>query len=277
MRSLLVSFAHVVCVALCVCGVGARAGSEAAVRAALVDFYESTNGASWKDQSNWLTGDPCTVSAHWFGVKCNATAVVSLRLHDNNLTGSISTLTALEDLEMIDLSHNFIRGELPALPLALEELEFGYNRIVGTIPHSYSKMQSLHVLHLNNNALTGLIPEWVCDIPYWSLEYNKFACDSRPVCCTEKPYCGTCIESDSGNTMIIIIVFSAMAVTTIAIILTLLYRRVCTGRKYEAEEQKWGEGKGFLQKDGLDEVFDSDDDDVFAKDAAKEEVNAFVY
>jgi len=225
----------VLAVVVCVCAVvTARKDNDAAVKAALEGFYESTNGASWTDKSNWLTGDPCTSSLHWFGVKCNATAVVSLRLHSNNLTGTISSLAAMEDLEMIDLSHNFIRGELPALPLKLEELELEYNRIVGTIPHSYSKMQSLRVLHLNNNALTGLIPEWVCNIAFWSLEYNKFACDSRPVCCTELTYCGTCVEADSDSTTIITILLIVMAATAAAITLTLLCKRACTGRKYEA-------------------------------------------
>ena len=36
---------------------------------ALTDFYTSTNGPSWFNNTNWLEGDPC--SNQWFGVTCN--------------------------------------------------------------------------------------------------------------------------------------------------------------------------------------------------------------
>lgn len=36
---------------------------------ALTDLYISTNGPSWKTQTNWLEGDPC--SNQWYGVTCN--------------------------------------------------------------------------------------------------------------------------------------------------------------------------------------------------------------
>jgi len=248
------------------------AGDVDVMKRTLVDLYQSTNGANWFDKSHWLTGDPCTSTMHWYGVKCNGTVVVSLRLHDNNLTGTLPSLSAMEDLEKADFSHNFIRGPLPDLPAQFRELELYRNRIVGTIPTSYSTLSSLHVLYLSNNALTGLIPEWVCDIEFWNLEYNKFACDSRPICCTEKPYCGTCIDDDSTHTTIIIVLFVVIAVTTAAIIITLLYKRMCAGRTYETEN--WAEAKGFLQNDGSD-VFDSDDDDEFEKEGNKEEMNEY--
>ena len=37
---------------------------------ALTDLYNSTNGPSWRKQTNWLEGDPC--SNQWHGVTCNS-------------------------------------------------------------------------------------------------------------------------------------------------------------------------------------------------------------
>ena len=38
-------------------------------RDALEEFFRSTNGYFWRNNENWLDGDPCT--NHWFGVTCN--------------------------------------------------------------------------------------------------------------------------------------------------------------------------------------------------------------
>ena len=39
------------------------------VRNALEEFYFSTNGPQWIDNSNWIEGDPC--ANNWFGLECN--------------------------------------------------------------------------------------------------------------------------------------------------------------------------------------------------------------
>ena len=36
---------------------------------ALEEFYDATNGPSWRFKDNWLVGDPCLNG--WFGVRCN--------------------------------------------------------------------------------------------------------------------------------------------------------------------------------------------------------------
>ena len=35
---------------------------------ALKDLYYMTNGANWKDNTNWLLGDPC--QNQWYGIAC---------------------------------------------------------------------------------------------------------------------------------------------------------------------------------------------------------------
>jgi len=56
-------------------------------RAALTALYESTNGANWKDNTNWLTDVPLN---KWYGVSTDGQdRVTVLYLRENNLTGAI--------------------------------------------------------------------------------------------------------------------------------------------------------------------------------------------
>ena len=51
---------------------------------ALVALYESTNGPTWTDHTDWLATDgPCS----WYGVTCDNSHVQALTLNDNQLIG----------------------------------------------------------------------------------------------------------------------------------------------------------------------------------------------
>jgi hypothetical protein len=41
---------------------------------ALEELYNSTNGPSWINSTNWLEGDPCSNS--WFGINCSETGAI---------------------------------------------------------------------------------------------------------------------------------------------------------------------------------------------------------
>ncbi len=43
--------------------------ASASERAALVAFYNSTNGTSWTNKDGWLADDPCANS--WYGADCD--------------------------------------------------------------------------------------------------------------------------------------------------------------------------------------------------------------
>jgi hypothetical protein len=90
-------------------------GWRALQRFSLAVIYFSLSGKQWYNQSGWLdSSDEC----FWFCVSedltdvspCDSTGrIVALGLPDNNLTGSIPPeLTLLTNLEVIDLSDNFI-------------------------------------------------------------------------------------------------------------------------------------------------------------------------
>jgi hypothetical protein len=121
-------------------------------------LYEVTDGANWKNNENWLDGEPCQndwmSSSHYecFSgeltteqqpVCCQASAtslatVVKLDLYDNDLSGTIPPeLKNLESLRLLVLDSNSLHG---------------------FIPPEIGDLYYLKVLWLQNNALSGTIP-----------------------------------------------------------------------------------------------------------------------
>lgn len=87
--------------------------------AALVQFFESTGGKNWKDNSGW--GGPIS-PCEWFGISCNIkyvdgkpqSSVVGISLMDNGLKGSFSSsVSKLPDLKFLNLALNKLSGEVP--------------------------------------------------------------------------------------------------------------------------------------------------------------------
>ena len=80
----------------------AQAVIPASQRAALIGMYNSTNGASWINKSNWngAVGTECT----WFGITCDTleTNVLKVTLDTNNLAGPFPTISGLPALVAID-------------------------------------------------------------------------------------------------------------------------------------------------------------------------------
>ena len=111
---------------LMVSGLSAEVSPEE--RAALVALYDSTNGDSWTNHSNWKTDDPCT--NQWYGVTCsddNGT-VVSIDMYNNHLNGSIPT----EIGNLVNLT----------------DLKLGYNQLSGSIPGQIGNLTNLEHLSL---------------------------------------------------------------------------------------------------------------------------------
>jgi Leucine-rich repeat (LRR) protein len=152
---------------------------------ALADLYNSTNGASWSNKTNWLVAaDECT----WYGISCDAghTTVQVINLPNNNLSGtlpaSLGNLTSLQQLYLrnsqltgsiptqlgsltglhaIDLFNNQLSGSIPAQLgslTSLQTLVLSSNQLSGSIPAQLGSLTSLQTLELSSNQLSGSIP-----------------------------------------------------------------------------------------------------------------------
>ncbi len=121
----------------------------------LVDLYNATNGPGWTNKTNWLTGSPCG----WYGVRCDGNGRVSfLQLPNNQLRGTMpGSLSALTNLNTLDLGVNQLSGTIPASLSALANLEWldlSSNQLTGPIPVP----PKLGSLLLGRNQLSGPIP-----------------------------------------------------------------------------------------------------------------------
>ena len=177
--------------------------------AALVAFYNATDGPNWRNNTNWLTDAPLD---DWAGVIAITTTengrvvgecvtVLSLRnnqlsgeipaelgnlpnlewldLNDNQLSGEIpKEVGSLANLESLDLSHNQLSGEIPKEVGSLANLESLYlwgNQLSGEIPAELGNLPNLESLYLNDNQLSGEIPVELGKIPTLNLLDNQLS------------------------------------------------------------------------------------------------------
>lgn len=126
---------------------------------ALITFYNSTNGAGWSNNDNWLdTTSPCS----WFGVVCNNNHVVQLVLPNNQLNGALpQQLSALTNLQVLSLYVNQLSGPIPPALGSLANLismSLSDNQLSGSIPTSFGSLSNLQLLHAHGNQFIGNIP-----------------------------------------------------------------------------------------------------------------------
>ena len=135
---------------------------------ALVALYNSTNGAGWTNNTDWLQTDtPCS----WFGVTCGSGYVTSLSLGSlwngseivsNGLIGTIPTqLGNLTNLTTLDFNYNQLSGSIPPQLGNLTNLtllDLDNNQLSGSIPTQLGNLTNLTGLHICGNQLTGSIP-----------------------------------------------------------------------------------------------------------------------
>ncbi|GAB4159803.1 MAG: hypothetical protein Tsb0033_14840 [Winogradskyella sp.] len=150
-------------------------------REALVDLYNSTNGANWTNNTNWTSSSPVST---WFGVTTTNIAgtehVTQINLSQNNLTGTLPiSIGNLTSLNWLQLNTNNISGTIPATIANLQELNLlllAVNNLSGGIPSVLGTMSSLTYLHLGDNPLGGSIPIEIFNLT--NLNYLDFrACN----------------------------------------------------------------------------------------------------
>ena len=150
---------------------------------ALVDLYNSTHGANWLNNTNWLTAEPVS---SWYGIITDNNRVTYIDLPYNHLKGfipfSIGNISMLTEL---DISYNQLSDTIPSSIGNLVNLYTLYlynNQLSGHIPGSIGNLVNLSDCGLNNNRLTGSIPESIgnlINMRTFSLSYNQLS-DSIP-------------------------------------------------------------------------------------------------
>ncbi len=129
-------------------------------RAVLVKLYDATDGANWKDSSNWLSDRPVR---EWHGVTNDADGrVTGLYLRENGLSGPIPPeLGDLSNLRRLSLHENQLTGSIPPELGSLTNLislNLSDNQLTGSIPPELGNLSNLELLSLSDNQLTGSIP-----------------------------------------------------------------------------------------------------------------------
>ena len=138
---------------------------------ALVALYNSTNGDSWANNTNWLQpGQPVST---WYGVTVFDDIVTEINLPSNNLVGNIpSEIGDFTGLKILFLYNNELSGPIPSTIGNLSELTNLYlrkNHLSDTIPEEIGMLINLDFLRLCDNELTGSIPEEIRNLT--KLEY----------------------------------------------------------------------------------------------------------
>src|SRR6266496_576655 len=171
---------------------------------ALVDLYNSTDGAHWVNNTNWLTSNPVST---WYGIiSVSNGRVIYINLETNNLAGQLpSSIGNLVNLKRLNLYSNQLSGSIPssignlanlqvlvlngnqlngAIPSSLGNLQnltvlwLAYNQLRGSIPPSLGNLASLQNLAVHLNQLTGSIPSSLgklANLRYLSLSFNQLS------------------------------------------------------------------------------------------------------
>jgi len=125
---------------------------------AVVALYNSTAGASWTDNTNWLSSQPLST---WSGVTVGGNRITNLVLEVNNLTGTLpAEIGDLTSLTLLDLSNNQLNAIPPEIGnlAMLTDLELDNNQLSGVIPTEIGNLAALTRLDVTRNNLTGGIP-----------------------------------------------------------------------------------------------------------------------
>ncbi|GMH28472.1 hypothetical protein Nepgr_030315 [Nepenthes gracilis] len=153
---------------------------------------ESVKSSLRNPPPDW-NGDPCLpVGYSWSGITCSSPSmgprirVVSLNLMNMGLSGSLSPYVAnLTAINSILLGKNNLSGPIPDLHTLrhLQILGLENNQFIGAIPSSLGDISSLLELHLENNNLTGAIPSSLIGKPGLNFTYapgNKLLSPAPP-------------------------------------------------------------------------------------------------
>lgn len=108
----------------------------------LVDFYNTMGGNNWTFNTFWLSGN---TPCTWYGVTCsNRGYVTGLRLPNNNVQGNFNDTLLADNVYGVLNSFTY--------------LQLNDNPITGTIPQTLANMPKPNAINFVNTSMTGSIP-----------------------------------------------------------------------------------------------------------------------
>ncbi|GKV44912.1 hypothetical protein SLEP1_g52046 [Rubroshorea leprosula] len=115
---------------------------------------------SWNASSS-----PCS----WTGINCTQGSVTAVSLRNMTIKVKIPpTICDLKNLNVLDLSYNYIPGEFPKLLYncsKLQHLNLSMNYFVGPIPDDIERLSTLLYLDVSGNNFSGDIPPSIGRLP----------------------------------------------------------------------------------------------------------------
>ncbi len=154
-------------------------------REALVAFYESTGGDSWKNKTNWCSDLPIS---EWYGVSTDENGSVrGLFLHSNNLSGNIPDIfESLPNIRTLQLANNNLSGELPQSIYKATDLFDIYllnNQLEGPLSEDIGNWQDIKTIEITRNNFSGVLPSALGKLPklkYCGVKLNRFSGELSP-------------------------------------------------------------------------------------------------
>ena len=125
---------------------------------ALVDLYDSTNGANWKNRGNWKTLLPVNT---WSGVTVTNNRVTGLWMVGNNGNGIVpATFKNLDSMLSIYLIDNGFTGNLLSYISNFKEIISIHlaEQFLGPFPDSLGYLPKLKSIYIYGPGCTGPIP-----------------------------------------------------------------------------------------------------------------------
>ncbi|XP_059664217.1 probable LRR receptor-like serine/threonine-protein kinase At1g53430 [Cornus florida] len=131
--------------------------------------------------------------------------LTQLRVTDlNGPTTSFPDLRDMTKLEELILRNCLITDSLPEYIgeiTALKTLDLSFNRLTGQIPGTFQSL-NLNYMFLNNNSLSGTIPDWILNNKYnMDVSYNNFTEPSPFACQSSSVNLASSYSSVEGNSI----------------------------------------------------------------------------